>query len=221
MSQIISVQVDDLIKNRLDILAQAKGKTQSDIMRTAINQYLNKNRADIVSIETSKEEDTKVPKESSVSLGSLTTYDRAVIKEWELAYGLSNTRVFAPPIKQVLNKLRKEGFSQTDILHMVRHCREVPIVRTLEQKTGAKAPPLSSILSAKMVPYLLELLDDGEQEECLDFSLEDYKRECMDEVWDEIPHEQMDKFRLDIMGCKDKEEVDACIGEYMERVKHD
>lgn len=220
--KILSFQVEDLIKTRLDILVEGTRKSQSEYMRTALKQLLNKNKDLISSIENSENIEHLVPekhKDVSKSLGSLTTYDRAVIKSWENAYNLSNTRVFAPPIKTVLNKLRKEGFSQSDILTLVSNCRKSPMVRKLEQMSGAKAPPLSSILSAKMVPHLLFLLEEDIVEDHED--IEDYKRVEIDNAWQYIPDKNKDQFREEIMACTCVEAIEACGDKWAELVKND
>lgn len=212
MSQIISCQVDDLIKKRLDEISKLTEKNQSDIMRAGIERELNKMEKTISSSFKGTKETKK--------LGSLTALDSEVINEWKSTYNLGNVRVFAPPVKAVLNNLRKEGFTQDEILKLVRGCRKVPMVNKLEEATGRKAPPLSSILTAKMVPHLLFLLDEEEEVES-DVSLEDYKRETLDEVWDEIPPLYQDKFRKEMMACASCEAVDILVGVWMEGVYGD
>jgi len=161
-----------------------------------------------LSITKSKDDakDVKLPKKKS----PFTEDDHIVVALWREIYRVpDNVRLFYPAIKKCLTNLRKT-LSQEDILRAVK----VSETNSLVQKFG-NPPPLSSILSEKMISHLV--LQSEMQTKKTDYpDILNYMNYMLFTQAANVPVEKLDSYVDAIKNCKTKEEMQLIYKGYMD-----
>lgn len=148
-------------QDEFDILLEAAEKldtTVSDYVRQAVAEKYTRN---LTIFKPLKEliadlERTAVPRGKKKR--KVSKADEHLVNVWKAVYEVpGGNRTFWPPILSTLNSLRDEGFTDEDIEDLIRVSVENDWLRV--RSSRGDIPPLSTILSSKVVGQLVGLLE--------------------------------------------------------------
>ena len=214
----ITVDLGDALHSNLEALVKSTQKTKSDLVKLAVWSMCNAKKADIsISVHELSKLTSGEKRSAKKKPHSLTPEDHILISTWRKTFNIpEKARIFAPAILNTIWNARRAGLTQEELITLVELAPRNRWVR--EQVTAGVAPPLSAILSEKMIPHLLMLVpQSGEQEGTEE--LEDYKINAIERYWDFVFKEDQDQFRDAIMGYDSTAEVDSAIKHWVDNVK--
>jgi hypothetical protein len=139
--------------------------------------------------------------------------DKEVVALWREMYGVpTNVRLYYPAIKACLKKLRRD-LSQMEILQAVKISAENSLVRKM-----GNPPPLSSILSEKMMSHLLLQVSmrsetGGTNEQV---NIRQFKNYMLFEMAKNVPVDSIDEYVEKIKQCTTKEQMQVVYKEYVD-----
>jgi predicted DNA-binding protein len=178
-------------------------KPKSELVREAVEQYLKTcntislNRK-VKNIKTGREEVTKVIK----------VYNDVFFP------GTDGPRHFYPAIITTVKQARKGGLSMEDICELIRISPQHSFIK--DQVNSGVPPPVSSILSAKMIAALLVLQAKVEEKETTMSAndLVEYKYDMLDKFFDSVLDKDKDSFRESLLACETEKEVEEFLESY-------
>jgi len=212
----ITVDLGDALHSQLEALVKSTDKTKSDLIKLAVYSMCNAIKADI---SISKQDISKLTSGEKRSAKkkprSLTEEDHILISTWKEVFNLSEkTRIFAPAVLNVSWNARRAGLTQEELVTLIKSSPRNRWVR--DQTRAGVAPPLSALLSEKMIPHLLMLLPQEGEELLAIQSLDEYKRDIIDKYWNDVTPALRDSFRESILDCTSFSDADRLAENFRE-----
>jgi hypothetical protein len=171
-------------------------------------QLTNANNSSIVTKSKDGANKVKLPRKKS----PFTEDDKEIVALWREMYQVpDNVRLYYPAIKACLKKLRKD-LTQIEILQAVKISAENSLVRKM-----GNPPPLSSILSEKMMGHLVLQVnmrqakgETGEQ-----VNIRQFKNYMLFELAHNVPVDSIDEYIERVKRCETKEQMQTVYKEYV------
>ena len=211
----ITVDLGYALHDNLEALVKSTQKTKSDLVKLAVWSMCNAKKADIsISVHELSKLTSGEKRSAKKKPHSLTPEDHILISTWRKTFNIpEKARIFAPAILNTIWNARRAGLTQEELITLVELAPRNRWVR--EQVTAGVAPPLSAILSEKMIPHLLMLVpQSGEQEGTEE--LEDYKINSVEANWSSVSPGIRDSFRESVMGCATRDDIDRMVRNFSE-----
>ena len=221
----VAVDLGPDLHCKLEDAAKGLGLTKSDFIRACVQHGMECVDCNAISKYFSNMGENSSKDQKGLNKFKKSTYGNAMFgitdDDWKVI-NLFRDVYHVPPkaklgwaaISKVLKARRKEGFTQDELLDMVKKSPTHDMIASQLQRGGK--PTLSGLLSEKMVGHLLTLTWNSPKEfgDMTKTQLENYKADMMMKHIGRISDHKRDVFYHKIEDLSSKDDVDDLVREF-------
>jgi hypothetical protein len=222
MPTTISVRFEQELHDKLLDKAQDCGMSLSEFIRAAVDEKITRGLDIFNPIRDLLDTLEKQAPEKKTKKKRVSQADRHLLSVWREVYEVpKRSRVFWPPILNVLASIRKEGFSDEEIEELIRISPEHGWIGS--RAAQGDVPPLHQVLSQKVVASLVEMAEQRSRAELVEDAQELplYKTKAIRDVKDLLKPRNEGDFYSAMDVAQTKDEVDKAVFDLCDEVnKH-